>query len=54
MCPRVKPWVNLSTGPLSVTINWKTVEHYFTVVLFVFLVNGKDNCSMGLTKKSFY
>ena len=43
LTPRVKPWVVESfltlilwTDSKSVTIHWKAVEQYFTVVLFVF------------------
>ena len=42
LTPRVKPWVIQSVltfdsvyRTLSVTIHWKAVEQYFTVVLFV-------------------
>ena len=37
--PKVKPWVIQSfslSDSMDRTIRWKVVEHYFTVVLFVF------------------
>ena len=64
LTPRVKPWGRdakfsdfwiLWTASLSVTIHWKTVEQYFTVMLSVFqfypVCNfGKlINCRLGMS-----